>query len=903
MAGMLHAQVTFSTKIAASSDDAEEKFDGSYITTTSSDLELVYDSWNNMGLQTVGLRFTDVSIPSSASINSAYIQFTADGSSSGDVNLLIEGENSAYAATYIHGSGAPGSISSRPRTTNAVAWRSIPAWSNNQAGIAQQTPDLTAVVIDIITNNGWQSGNPIAFIITGDGGPNILRRAFSYDGSTIKAPELVIEYTTNFEVDLAISAILSPPSGFIFANPAYPVSVELTNYGSLPAVDYTVSYYLNGSLQQTQQGTATIEPGHDVSFLFTEPANFSNLGSYILHVEVSIEGDENPGNNQMTMDVTVVNEIDPLFFSAGSAWKYWDKPANPGQLWNTDDYDDSAWLVGAGHMGFGDGDEVTLLSPGNARYCFRKTVFVDDVDELEGLYFHVVHDDGAVIFVNGQEVFRSELMPLSTITHSTTARQRINHDIENSFFTYKIDPSYFVSGENLIAISVHNVNTGDEDLSFDCFITPTFEYSQDGPYVFYEDDHIVVAEVTPAGLVANTYTSLDGVELTCHIPQMGKSFTFTLKSELENEPAVYPHTPSRFFTISDFDSHIEGFTMALIGEGVIDEDFNWIYGDGHLIINGDVFDRGENTSECLWLIYKLESEAEAQGGKVHFVIGNHEMFNMVDDWRYVEVKYFNNAQLMGKRMLKLYSADTEIGRWLRTKNIIQKLGDYLIVHAGVSPEVAALNATYDQLNEYGRRRMNNQICIGPCAVATGSNGLYWYRGMAYEELTQTQVEDILSGFDAQRVIIGHTKASTIRSLYQDRVVAIDIYHQTNFASGFMEALQFEIGCFYRFITTGITNTYIQLGECDDFSVGIHEKDVTDFRLFPNPAPGYLNVILPGSIHSKYRYSILNASGQVVRSGVLNENEMTLDVSQLTPGLFLMLIEGNQQFLKSRFILK
>ncbi len=108
----------------------------------------------------------------------------------------------------------------------------------------------------------------------------------------------------------------------------------------------------------------------------------------------------------------------------------------------------------------------------------------------------------------------------------------------------------------------------------------------------------------------------------------------------------------------------------VVSEGIIDEDFNWTYGDGHLIISGDLFDRGYHITECMWLLYKLESEAEAQGGKLHLIIGNHEMFNMTDDWRYVEVKYFNDAHLMGKRMSELYDSDTELGRWLRTKSSI-----------------------------------------------------------------------------------------------------------------------------------------------------------------------------------------------------------------------------------------
>ena len=122
---------------------------------------------------------------------------------------------------------------------------------------------------------------------------------------------------------------------------------------------------------------------------------------------------------------------------------------------------------------------------------------------------------------------------------------------------------------------------------------------------------------------------------------MGTSFSFNLKPEINIEPSIYPLNPFKFLSISDFDGHIEGFTMILRGEGVIDSNFNWTYGNGHLIISGDLFDRGFHITECMWLLYKLESEAAIAGGKVHLIIGNHEIMNMTDDWRYVDVKYFN----------------------------------------------------------------------------------------------------------------------------------------------------------------------------------------------------------------------------------------------------------------------
>ena len=186
--------ITFQQQISSSSNDAEEKFDGSYVTTTSSDIEMMYDSWNSQGLQKIGLRFDNITIPSNATISNAYIQFTADGNSSGSMSMTIEGEDVANSLAFLSGTS---NISNRATTSSNVAWSSIPSWVDGASGINQKTPDLSLLVSEIMTSNGWQSGNPITFIINGTGSSAALRKAYSFDGNSSKSAELIIEYTSN----------------------------------------------------------------------------------------------------------------------------------------------------------------------------------------------------------------------------------------------------------------------------------------------------------------------------------------------------------------------------------------------------------------------------------------------------------------------------------------------------------------------------------------------------------------------------------------------------------------------------------------------------------------------------------------------------------------------------------
>lgn len=300
---------TFQQQILSSSDDAEEKFDGSYVTTSSSDIEMMYDSWNSQGLQTAGLRFDNIVIPANATIVDAYIQFTADASTSGSMSITIKGENVTNSATF---SNVTNNISSRATTSSSVLWNPL-AWTNNLAGTNERTPDLSAIVSEIMTSNGWINGNPITFIITGTGNATDYRKADSFDESAAKSAKLVIEYATSYNVDLAVTSCVLPNASN-YPNTAASVQVDIINYGNLTATDYTVSYSIDGNLITTEPGTVPITLGQSLSFTFAQTANIGTVGTYNLSIEVSIINDEDTLNNIITKTVTVVNEIDSLFF-------------------------------------------------------------------------------------------------------------------------------------------------------------------------------------------------------------------------------------------------------------------------------------------------------------------------------------------------------------------------------------------------------------------------------------------------------------------------------------------------------------------------------------------------------------------------------------------------------------
>jgi hypothetical protein len=171
--------------VAAASDDAEEDTATGAVDLTSSDIELVAEGAR---VQVVGLRFSGVALPDGAVVQNASVQFIADETDASASSLTIRGQAADNPATFTTGAT---NVSARPRTTASVAW-SPPAWATvGQAGAGQRTPNLAAVVQQIVNRPGWVSGNPLVLIITGSG----RRTAEAFDAGPNLAPRLHIDYT------------------------------------------------------------------------------------------------------------------------------------------------------------------------------------------------------------------------------------------------------------------------------------------------------------------------------------------------------------------------------------------------------------------------------------------------------------------------------------------------------------------------------------------------------------------------------------------------------------------------------------------------------------------------------------------------------------------------------------
>jgi len=369
------------------------------------------------------------------------------------------------------------------------------------------------------------------------------------------------------------------------------------------------------------------------------------------------------------------------------------------------------------------------------------------------------------------------------------------------------------------------------------------DFAVDGPYVFYIKGKVIVKSVQAVNstykMVKQEYDSrADVPPLTCVIDKKRK-FIINLHETIEPTPSTYPQ-PEKLFAISDIEGNFHGFAKTLVGNGVINSDFNWTYGDGHLVLVGDFFDRGLNVTACLWLIYELESQAKAQGGMVHFILGNHEEMNLSGDYRYVRKKYQTVAKELNCTYSDLFSSNTELGTWLRSKNMVEKIGETIFVHGGLSPQIAGSQLSLEQINKIchahiGETRDELQG-KGTTSLVFAKTGPLWYRGFFGGKLEEATVVTILDRFGAKNVVVGHTLVDEISTLHNGRVYAIDVKHAEYIANALPNAIVWDEGRYYKVNYRGSAQPIEEAGEKKpDVSTvafkAIHEDNTVLLRTF------------------------------------------------------------------------
>jgi hypothetical protein len=342
----------------------------------------------------------------------------------------------------------------------------------------------------------------------------------------------------------------------------------------------------------------------------------------------------------------------------------------------------------------------------------------------------------------------------------------------------------------------------------------------DGPYVFYHDNQIQVTIIEKDDNLLRpktiSYATGDKSDIVLNVIPEGHaewSFTVKLKNQIENEIAVTLSTDKTLF-VSDIEGEFAHFRKMLLAAKIIDEQYHWTYGTGRLVVAGDLFDRGKDVVPELWLLYKLEDEAKAAGGSLQTELGNHCIMNLSGDNRYTDAKYFKNARLLKTDCTNLFGKDTELGRWLRSKNVIEKTGDVLVMHGGLSPAILGRKLSIEQMNAacqpyYGLSRTK---LPDSAKLFFGKDALFWYRGyFLAPKITLSQLDSTLNIYGCKYIVVGHTIVKwNIASYLSGKIIGVDVdYHNAQVA-----AALYENGKWYVINASGKTTPLIYKAEND-----------------------------------------------------------------------------------------
>jgi hypothetical protein len=227
-----------------------------------------------------------------------------------------------------------------------------------------------------------------------------------------------------------------------------------------------------GAVNQTTRAITGITGAAETNFISTSlPLSLLMAGTNQLAVEIH-QNSPTSSDLSFNLELAVTNPPITALVATGSVWRYLDTSVVPAANWKTLAFDDSGWLSGPAQLGYGDGDEATLVFSNRARITtyFRRTFVPPALGTFAQYTLNLLRDDGAVVYLNGTEIFRSN-MPTGLISDATFAPTGITGSEENEFQSTNVLTASLLGGTNILAVEIHQNGTNSSDLSFDLELT------------------------------------------------------------------------------------------------------------------------------------------------------------------------------------------------------------------------------------------------------------------------------------------------------------------------------------------------------------------------------------------------------------------------------------------------
>jgi hypothetical protein len=248
---------------------------------------------------------------------------------------------------------------------------------------------------------------------------------------------------------------LTTPNGGETYYPGSVVTVRWSSSGAVAAVDLAYSLDNGGTWTPIASGVAASLGSH----AWTVPAVHATTHQALVRVSKTGGGLSDVSNAPFT--ITPVMRIRPIV--NGDVWKYEDSGLDPGPAWSTLGFNDSAWASGPGQLGYGDGDEQTVLTRtavSQPSVYFRKKIHLPGAVTFARL--RVLFDDGVVVFVNGTQVFSRNVPSVAHGKYASASEENREDTAE-----LPLSPNPFVHGDNVIGVMVKQNGRTSPDLSFD----------------------------------------------------------------------------------------------------------------------------------------------------------------------------------------------------------------------------------------------------------------------------------------------------------------------------------------------------------------------------------------------------------------------------------------------------
>ena len=325
------------------------------------------------------------------------------------------------------------------------------------------TPALSAVADE----NAWLTTN--------------LNTALLVDGTNVIAVEIHQSSRTSSDISFdfalngtSLGSFLNQPPDLFLTKPddgqefVAPANVTITAYAQDP----------DGSVARVEFFAGAIKVGEQTVPPFSLTLTNLPVGDFVL----SATATDTNGVTVASANTPAIRILPPpvtTLISPGTFWRYLDDGSDQGTAWHTMDFNDAGWKVGPAQLGYGDGDEATVVSYGpnpTNKYIttwFRRSFFLDNASIITGLTANLLCDDGAVVYLNGTEVWRYNMPTNGLIGYTTLASTAIGGAAETNWLTTNLSAAPLVDGMNVVAVEIHQDATNSSDISFDFALTAT----------------------------------------------------------------------------------------------------------------------------------------------------------------------------------------------------------------------------------------------------------------------------------------------------------------------------------------------------------------------------------------------------------------------------------------------